>query len=168
MRWSWLVLSFRTFSPRLFNWPPHSEHREQLSPPSALMVFASLARATSCNIRARALAQRPSTALSISVKLALGCRSRHSFISNITPSATRLQLRSTPSSHIAPLPLLASSVSSTIPHSLHPFHPSYHLPRKSDGHPGRGGRMESAAVVQARGAVDLAIIGVMADGGLRR
>ena len=46
-------------------------------------------------------------------------------------------MRSTPSSHIAPLPLLASSVSSTIPHSLHPFHPSYHLPRKSDGHPRR-------------------------------
>ena len=37
------------------------------------------------------------------------------------------------------------------------------LPRR-----GRGGRMESAAVAQARGAVDLAIIGVMADGGLRR
>ena len=28
--------------------------------------------------------------------------------------------------------------------------------------------MESAAVAQARGAADLAIIGVMADGGLRR
>ena len=37
------------------------------------------------------------------------------------------------------------------------------LPRR-----GRGGRMESAAVAQARGTVDLAIIGVMADGGLRR
>ena len=37
------------------------------------------------------------------------------------------------------------------------------LPRR-----GRGGRMESAAVAQARGAVDLAIIGVLADGGLRR
>ena len=34
--------------------------------------------------------------------------------------------------------------------------------------PGRGGRMESAAVAQARGAIDLAIVGVMADGGLRR
>ena len=37
------------------------------------------------------------------------------------------------------------------------------LPRR-----GRGGRMESATMAQARGAVDLAIIGVMADGGLRR
>ena len=36
------------------------------------------------------------------------------------------------------------------------------LPRR-----GRGGRMESATMAQARGAVDLAIIGVMADGGLR-
>ena len=37
------------------------------------------------------------------------------------------------------------------------------LPRRS-----RGGHMESAAMAQARGAVDLAIIGAMADGGLRR
>ena len=37
------------------------------------------------------------------------------------------------------------------------------LPRR-----GRGGHMESADVAQARGAVDLAIIGVMSDGGLRR
>ena len=37
------------------------------------------------------------------------------------------------------------------------------LPRR-----GRGGHMESAAMAQARGAVDLAIIGAMADGGLRR
>ena len=37
------------------------------------------------------------------------------------------------------------------------------LPRR-----GRGGRTESATMAQARGAVDLAIIGVMADGGLRR
>ena len=37
------------------------------------------------------------------------------------------------------------------------------LPRRS-----RGGRMESAEVAQARGAGDLAIVGVMADGGLRR
>ena len=37
------------------------------------------------------------------------------------------------------------------------------LPRR-----GRGGRMESAAGAQARGTVDLAIIGVMSDGGLRR
>ena len=37
------------------------------------------------------------------------------------------------------------------------------LPRR-----GRGGRMESEAVARARGAVDLAIIGVMSDGGLRR
>ena len=37
------------------------------------------------------------------------------------------------------------------------------LPRRS-----RGGRMESAAVAQARGAIDLAIVGVMGDGGLRR
>ena len=34
--------------------------------------------------------------------------------------------------------------------------------------PGHGGRMESAAVAQAWGAIDLAIVGVMADGGLRR
>lgn len=33
---------------------------------------------------------------------------------------------------------------------------------------GRGARMESAGVAQARGAVDLAIIGAIADGGLRR
>ena len=33
---------------------------------------------------------------------------------------------------------------------------------------GRGGRRESAETAQARGAVDLAIIGVMSDGGLRR
>ena len=37
------------------------------------------------------------------------------------------------------------------------------LPRR-----GLGGHIESAAVAQTRGAVDLAIIGVMADGGLRR
>ena len=37
------------------------------------------------------------------------------------------------------------------------------LPRR-----GRGGRMESAAVAQTGGAIDLAIIGVMSDGGLRR
>ena len=37
------------------------------------------------------------------------------------------------------------------------------LPRR-----GRGGRMESAGTAQARGAVDLAIVGVMSDGGLRR
>ena len=37
------------------------------------------------------------------------------------------------------------------------------LPRR-----GRGGRMESAAAAQARAALDLAIIGVLADGGLRR
>ena len=37
------------------------------------------------------------------------------------------------------------------------------LPRR-----GRGGHMESVAVAQARAAVDLAIIGVLADGGLRR
>ena len=37
------------------------------------------------------------------------------------------------------------------------------LPRR-----GRGGSMESAAGAQARGAIDLAIIGVMSDGGLRR
>ena len=37
------------------------------------------------------------------------------------------------------------------------------LPRR-----GRGGRMESAAVAQARAAVDLAVLGVLADGGLRR
>ena len=37
------------------------------------------------------------------------------------------------------------------------------LPRR-----GRGGRMEAAETAQARGAVDLAIIGVMSDGGLRR
>ena len=37
------------------------------------------------------------------------------------------------------------------------------LPRRS-----RGGRMEAAAVAQARGAIDLAIVGVMGDGGLRR
>ena len=37
------------------------------------------------------------------------------------------------------------------------------LPRR-----GRGGNMESTAMAQARGAVDLAIIGVMSDGGLRR
>ena len=33
---------------------------------------------------------------------------------------------------------------------------------------GARGRMESAAVAQARAAVDLAILGVLADGGLRR
>ena len=37
------------------------------------------------------------------------------------------------------------------------------LPRR-----GRGGRMESAETAQARGAIDLTIIGVMSDGGLRR
>ena len=37
------------------------------------------------------------------------------------------------------------------------------LPRR-----GRGGNMESTAMAQARGAVDLAIVGVMSDGGLRR
>ena len=37
------------------------------------------------------------------------------------------------------------------------------LPRR-----GRGGNMESAQMAQARGAVDLAIVGVMSDGGLRR
>ena len=37
------------------------------------------------------------------------------------------------------------------------------LPRR-----GRGGRMESAETAQARGAIDLAIVGVMSDGGLRR
>ena len=37
------------------------------------------------------------------------------------------------------------------------------LPRR-----GRGGRMETPATARARAAVDLAIIGVLADGGLRR
>ena len=37
------------------------------------------------------------------------------------------------------------------------------LPRR-----GRGGNMESPETAQARGAVDLAIVGVMSDGGLRR
>ena len=37
------------------------------------------------------------------------------------------------------------------------------LPRR-----GRGGRMESAETAQQRAALDLAIIGVLADGGLRR
>ena len=37
------------------------------------------------------------------------------------------------------------------------------LPRR-----GRGGNMESPQMAQARGAVDLAIVGVMSDGGLRR
>ena len=37
------------------------------------------------------------------------------------------------------------------------------LPRR-----GRGGRMESAKTAQRRAALDLAIIGVLADGGLRR
>ena len=37
------------------------------------------------------------------------------------------------------------------------------LPRR-----GRGGNIESPAMAQARGAVDLAIVGVMSDGGLRR
>ena len=37
------------------------------------------------------------------------------------------------------------------------------LPRR-----GRGGRMESAEIAQRRAALDLAIIGVLADGGLRR
>ena len=37
------------------------------------------------------------------------------------------------------------------------------LPRR-----GRGGRMESAETVQRRAALDLAILGVLADGGLRR
>ena len=37
------------------------------------------------------------------------------------------------------------------------------LPRR-----GRGGTMESPETAQARGAVDLAIVGVMSDGGLRR
>ena len=37
------------------------------------------------------------------------------------------------------------------------------LPRR-----GRGGRMESADAAQARGTINLAIVGVMADGGLRR
>ena len=38
-----------------------------------------------------------------------------------------------------------------------------HVPRR-----GRGGRMESAETAQRRAALDLAIIGVLADGGLRR
>ena len=33
---------------------------------------------------------------------------------------------------------------------------------------GRGSRTETTAMAQARGAIDLAIVGVMADGGLRR
>ena len=37
------------------------------------------------------------------------------------------------------------------------------LPRR-----GRGSRTETTAMAQARGAIDLAIVGVMADGGLRR
>ena len=49
------------------------------------------------------------------------------------------------------------------PEALARIRETARLPRRV-----RGGRMESAEAAQARGAIDLAIVGVMSDGGLRR
>ena len=60
----------------------------------------------------------------------------------------------------APAPKQASALTAE---ALARIRETARLPRR-----GRGGRMETPAAALARAAVDLAIIGVMADGGLRR
>ena len=60
----------------------------------------------------------------------------------------------------APAPKQASALTSE---ALARIRETARLPRR-----GRGGRMETPAAARARAGVDLAIIGVMADGGLRR
>ena len=60
----------------------------------------------------------------------------------------------------APLPKQAAALTAD---ALARVRETLRLPRR-----GRGGRMESAETAQQRAALDLAIIGVLADGGLRR
>ena len=60
----------------------------------------------------------------------------------------------------APSPKQASALTAD---ALARVRETLRLPRR-----GRGGRMESAETAQQRAALDLAIIGVLADGGLRR
>ena len=60
----------------------------------------------------------------------------------------------------APAPKQASALTAE---ALAHIRETARLPRR-----GRGGRMETPAAARARAAVDLAIIGVMAGGGLRR
>ena len=62
--------------------------------------------------------------------------------------------------NVAPAPQQADALTAL---ALARIRETVRLPRR-----GRGGRMESAETAQARGAIDLAIVGVMADGGLRR
>ena len=60
----------------------------------------------------------------------------------------------------APAPRQADALTADAPARVRE---ALRLPRR-----GRGGRMESAKTAQRRAALDLAIIGVLADGGLRR
>ena len=60
----------------------------------------------------------------------------------------------------APAPRQAAALTAD---ALARVHEVLRLPRR-----GRGGRMESADTARRRAALDLAIIGVLADGGLRR
>ena len=62
--------------------------------------------------------------------------------------------------NVAPAPKQADALTGP---ALARIRETARLPRR-----GRGGRMESAEAAQARGAIDLAIVGVMSDGGLRR
>ena len=114
---------------------PHTRNIGRHRPSrSCSTVLASLAKATSCNNWARALAQILSIASSISLKVALGCSRRHSFTFNIDSSSSSRCRSLIPSSHITTLP--------------HPFAPPLlphlpffftispsHFPRKPDAHP---------------------------------
>ena len=62
--------------------------------------------------------------------------------------------------NVAPAPQQADALTAE---ALARIRETARLPRR-----GRGGSMESAAGAQTRGAIDLAIVGTMADGGLRR
>ena len=62
--------------------------------------------------------------------------------------------------NVAPAPKQADALTGP---ALARIRETARLPRR-----GRGGRGESAEAAQARGAIDLAIVGVMSDGGLRR
>ena len=62
--------------------------------------------------------------------------------------------------NVAPAPKQADALTGP---ALARIRETARLPRR-----GRGGRMESAEAAQARGAIDLAIVGGMSDGGLRR
>ena len=62
--------------------------------------------------------------------------------------------------NVAPAPKQADALTAL---ALARIRETARLPRR-----GRGGRMESAETAQSRGAIDLAIVGVMSDGGLRR